>query len=60
MHYWLKQCPRCHGDFKEESDRFGEYLSCVQCGHIANEKEEQGLRLERAIRDNILAEKAAA
>ncbi len=60
MGYWLKQCPRCRGDFKEESDRFGEYVACVQCGYIANEGEEQALRLQQVITPTLFREKAAA
>ena len=29
---WLKACPRCKGDLYQETDRFGRYVSCAQCG----------------------------
>lgn len=29
----LKGCPRCHGDLREGKDRYGEYLTCLQCGY---------------------------
>ncbi len=31
--FWLKACPRCHGDLYREKDVFGSYVSCLQCGH---------------------------
>lgn len=30
--FWLKQCPRCNGDLVAESDHFGSFVSCMQCG----------------------------
>ena len=30
--FWLKNCPRCSGDLYEETDIYGPYISCVQCG----------------------------
>jgi hypothetical protein len=29
---WLKGCPRCHGDLVLESDYYGQYATCLQCG----------------------------
>jgi len=29
---WLKACPRCHGDLVLDSDYYGNYVSCIQCG----------------------------
>jgi len=34
MKYWLKRCPKCSGDLREESNSFGSYISCVQCGYM--------------------------
>ena len=31
-------CPRCHGDVKYESDVYGRYLECLQCGFLVNSK----------------------
>ena len=28
----LKSCQRCGGDLYTESDQFGSYVSCFQCG----------------------------
>ena len=41
MRYWLKECPRCHGDLREESDIHGKYVACVQCGYILRAEEEE-------------------
>ena len=30
--YWFKQCPRCSGDLVVENDRYGIFVSCMQCG----------------------------
>ena len=30
----FKECPRCHGDVQTAGDRFGEYVECLQCGHV--------------------------
>ena len=32
--FLLGMCPRCRGDFYLESDLYGAYLKCIQCGHI--------------------------
>ena len=41
MKYWLKGCSRCHGDLREESDIYGKYVACMQCGYILLSEEEQ-------------------
>ena len=30
--FWFKQCPRCSGDLVVESDHYGTFVSCMQCG----------------------------
>ncbi len=30
--YWFKRCPRCSGDLYEENDRYGSFITCMQCG----------------------------
>ncbi len=42
--FWLKKCPRCHGDLISESDVHGAFISCLQCGHLLTAAEEQELR----------------
>jgi len=41
---WLKACPRCHGDLLRQSDIYGPYVGCLQCGPILRSGEE--LRLQ--------------
>ena len=43
--YWLKACPRCHGDLHEESDLYGAYVACIQCGYLLNTRDEEALHL---------------
>ena len=42
--YWLKACPRCRGDLREEADSFGAYVACMQCGYVATSEEERKVR----------------
>ena len=30
--FWFKRCPRCSGDLYEESDKYGNFITCMQCG----------------------------
>ena len=30
--YFLKQCPKCSGDLAIDSDQYGDFVSCLQCG----------------------------
>lgn len=30
--FWFKQCPRCSGDLISERDKYGTFISCMQCG----------------------------
>jgi hypothetical protein len=36
---WLKACPRCRGDLTLQSDMYGSYLACIQCGGEFEEAE---------------------
>ena len=42
--FWLKRCPRCEGDLYEDSDIYGHYIACVQCGYYLTRAEEVVLR----------------
>jgi len=33
----IKACKRCGGDLSLESDRYGIYLECIQCGAVYNQ-----------------------
>lgn len=41
--YWLKACPRCHGDLHEIHDVGDQYVTCLQCGRILTEEQERAL-----------------
>ncbi len=43
--FWLKACPRCRGDLHEESDFYGPYVACMQCGYTLTSEEEEQLRV---------------
>ena len=30
--FFFKACPKCHGDLYEDSDGYGAFLECLQCG----------------------------
>lgn len=36
----MKSCQRCGGDLYEETDHFGSYVSCFQCGSSVAKVEE--------------------
>ncbi len=38
--YWLKGCPRCHGDLHEIADLDASYISCIQCGKVLTAEQE--------------------
>ena len=42
--FWFKSCPRCDGDLYGNSDIFGSYVACFQCGYYLNEPEVVVLR----------------
>jgi hypothetical protein len=42
--FWLKSCPRCKGDLYQDSDVYGIYVACFQCGHYLSMAEEVALR----------------
>jgi hypothetical protein len=60
MRYWLKECPRCHGDLRDESDFYGRYIACVQCGHILQQAEEVQLTSTGVLNQPVPAERVAA
>jgi len=41
--FWLKACPRCHGDLHEVHEVGDSYISCLQCGRILSEQQEKAL-----------------
>jgi hypothetical protein len=41
---WLKGCPRCGGDLYVEHNVGDASVTCLQCGHVLTEAQENGLR----------------
>ncbi len=37
--YMFKGCPRCHGDLFKNSDSYGEFVLCLQCGYYLTDRE---------------------
>lgn len=33
---YFKGCPKCQGDLYLGEDIHGQYLSCIQCGHLSD------------------------
>ena len=33
---FFKACLRCKGDVHRDRDMYGEYLKCLQCGHMVD------------------------
>lgn len=54
MMMWLKACPRCRGDLFLDSDYYGNYVCCIQCGHTLDESRQSVLQ------QRLLAGSAAA
>ena len=44
---WLKGCPRCGGDLLNESDPYGPYMLCLQCGVQLEQLPAQGAATRR-------------
>ena len=56
MKYWLKRCPKCSGDLREEADPFGSYISCMQCGYCLTQAQEEALVTAGVIAETLLRE----
>ena len=41
--FWLKSCPKCHGDLYQGNDLYGTYISCLQCGHYIDKEDVLGV-----------------
>lgn len=37
----FKACTRCRGDLYTESDRYGAYVACLQCGNVMADLDEE-------------------
>ena len=43
---YFKACPKCRGDVEPNSDMYGAYLKCFQCGFNKDLSPEMATRLE--------------
>ena len=41
---WPHGCPRCNGDPTEQTDEYGRYVVCIQCGYELTAAEEVVVR----------------
>ena len=40
MTLYLKACPRCRGDIQLDTEQYGRYMECLQCGFLIRSKAE--------------------
>ncbi len=38
--FWFKSCHKCHGDLRKDSDAYGTFISCLQCGYYLTQIQE--------------------
>ena len=52
---FLQQCPRCSGDLSTDSDQYGSYVHCLQCGFVADIKQPgaTGMLRTTIVKDNV-------
>jgi hypothetical protein len=48
----LKSCPRCLGDMLGNSDMYGEYKQCLQCGFLKDVEPPAKVNIFRAYIDD--------
>jgi hypothetical protein len=46
--FWLKACPKCHGDLYHSKDAYGSFIACMQCSRYLTQAEEAKLVLATA------------
>lgn len=56
MKYWLKKCPKCSGDLREELDTLGSYVQCLQCGYMLTHIQEAALMTSGVIDEPLVRE----
>ena len=54
---YFKACPRCKGDVHRDRDVYGEYLKCLQCGHMVDLIKIQGQLTMHAATDHTVGQK---
>lgn len=45
--FWLKSCPRCQSDLYDNTDIYGSYINCFQCGHYLTADKDALVRSEK-------------
>lgn len=60
MNYWFKECPRCYGDLREDSDIHGSYVACMQCGYTLKGHEERMISSRGTLKANLEGEDKVA
>ena len=45
---YFKSCPRCTGDLYEQTDHYGFYKACLQCGNLIEPPNPVALEVLRA------------
>ena len=58
--FWLKACARCGGDVYKQSDMYGEYFACIQCGTYLTEAEQARFVVLTAQQDQLTLEDASS
>ncbi len=53
MKFWLKACPRCHGDLALKQDVLGSYVECMQCGIELTPMQQSYLRWTGRVPDGL-------
>ena len=56
----FKACPRCSGEVHVNSDMYGWYLECLQCGYMAEYSDELVAALTQSSQRKELAGTAVA
>jgi DNA-directed RNA polymerase subunit RPC12/RpoP len=56
MKYWLKKCPKCSGDLREDLDTLGSYVTCLQCGYMLTHLQEAALITSGVIDEPLVRE----
>ena len=50
--FYFKACPKCHGDLYLDSDGYGSFIECVQCGLLRDLVDRQIGRADRILNLN--------
>jgi transcription initiation factor TFIIIB Brf1 subunit/transcription initiation factor TFIIB len=48
--FWLKSCPKCHGDLHDVQEVGERYISCLQCGRVVTDASLKAQVLESNLR----------